>query len=43
LAKALIKSALWRKESRGAHIRSDYQDELIEFEKNSTVSKKDLV
>jgi len=43
LAKALIKSALWRKESRGAHIRSDYTDELVEFKKNSTVSKKDLV
>ncbi len=38
LATALIKSALWRKETRGAHIRSDYPKESVEFEKNSKVN-----
>jgi len=37
LAKALIKSALWRKESRGSHIRSDYPKESKEFECNSKI------
>ncbi len=38
LAVALIKSALWRKESRGAHIRSDYPKKSVEFEKDSYFS-----
>ena len=37
IAKALIKSALWRKESRGSHIRRDYPNESKEFECNSKI------
>lgn len=37
LALLIVVSALNRKESRGAHFRNDYNTEVKEFEKNSTV------
>lgn len=45
LAYALIKSALWRKESRGSHTRSDYPNSDAAFEKESqvTLENKEVV
>ncbi len=39
LSKAVIKSALNRKESRGVHYRSDYPNEKEEFKKHSKIEK----
>jgi len=35
LSKIILKSAIERKESRGAHFRTDYEEEKIDFDKNS--------
>ncbi len=39
LSKAVIKSALKRKESRGVHYRSDFPNEREEFKKHSKIEK----
>ena len=38
LAKAILISALERKESRGSHIRTDYPDKLEEYRKSSLIT-----
>lgn len=38
LAKAILSSALYRKESRGSHFRSDYPETVDDFKKNSYAS-----
>ncbi len=43
LADAIVKSALWRKETRGAHIRSDYPQESREFERDSKIEIYDII
>lgn len=43
VAKLIVKSALNRKESRGAHYRIDYQEEDKEFDKNSVSILKDNI
>ena len=40
VALVIIKSALTRKESRGAHFRNDYPDTKVEWERNILVFKK---
>lgn len=41
LAKGLLISAINRKESRGAHFRIDYQEQLDEYDKNSILTFKE--
>lgn len=43
MAKLITKSALSRKESRGAHFRTDYDKSLSSFEKRSVISLKENV
>lgn len=43
MAKLVTKSALSRKESRGAHFRTDYDKSLNSFEKRSVVSLKETI
>ncbi len=41
LAKLLVRSALWRRESRGAHYRSDFPHlDDLKFKRHSAISKK---
>ena len=41
LSELIVKSAIIRKESRGAHFRVDYKNELKEFDKNTVLQLKE--